>query len=246
MISIKSKDEIKTLIKSGAICDFVLRQTLKKVKPGIATIELDKIAYRIIEARNAKPSFLDYEGYPNSICISINDELVHGIPGPRIIKKGDVVGIDVGVEYQGMFTDCAATIIVGSPEKKSQKLLEGVRKALDASIEAVKPDAKIGDIEFASGNVLKQYDLSPVLSLSGHGVGYAVHEEPSIMSDGKRGAGATLKEGMVLAIEPMAALGSGKVFQMPDGWTIKTKDQSLTAHFEKTVVVTQNGCKILT
>lgn len=246
MISIKTKEEIKTLKKSGAICSFVLNQITRRIRPGMATIELEKMANRIIEARNAKPSFLNYNKYPNSICISINDELVHGIPGSRIIEKGDVVGVDVGVSYNDMFTDCAATIVVGKPTKEKKKLLDGVRSALEASMGATRPGNKIGDIEYACGKELEKYSLSPVLSLSGHGVGYAVHEDPSIMSDGKQGTGETIKEGMVFAIEPMAALGGGGVFQAGDGWTIKTRDGSLTAHFEKTVVVTSGGCKILT
>lgn len=246
MISIKTKEEIKKLSKSGAICSFVLNQLSRRVKPGMATVELEKMANRIIEARDATPSFLNYNSYPSSICISINDELVHGIPGARIIKRGDIIGIDVGVVYDGMYTDCAMTIVVGKPNDDAKRLLTGVRSALEASIKAVKPGNRIGDIEYASGEELRKYHLSPVLSLSGHGVGYSVHEEPSIRSDGKKGGGEMIEEGMVFAIEPMAALGGGDVYQAGDGWTIKTKDQSLTAHFEKTVVVTNRGCKILT
>lgn len=246
MISIKSKEEIKKLAKSGAICSFVLNQISRRIKPGMATAELEKMANRIIEARNAAPSFLNYNNYPSSICISINDELVHGIPGPRIIKRGDVVGIDVGVIYEGMYTDCAMTVSVGKPSADIKRLLDGVRFALEASMAATKPGNKIGDIENACGEALRKFRLSPVLSLSGHGVGYNVHEEPSIKSDGSRGSGDTIKEGMVFAIEPMASLGGAEVYQGGDGWTIKTSDKSLAAHFEKTVVVTNRGCKILT
>lgn len=246
MITIKTKDEVRTLMKSGAICDFVLKETLKHIKPGVATIELDKIANRIMSARNAEPSFLDYEGYPNSICVSINDELVHGIPGPTIIKSGDVVSVDVGVKYNEMFTDCASTVVVGKPDEDTKRLVEGVKKSLDAAISAVRPGRTVGDIEYASGEQLKKFGLSPIMSLSGHGVGYAVHEDPAIMSNGKPGSGQELKEGMVLAIEPMASLGKGRVYQGKDGWTVKTSDGSLTAHFEKSVAVTKNGCKILT
>jgi len=246
MISIKTKEEIKKLAKSGAICSFVLNQLSRRIKPGMATIELEKMANRIIEARNATPSFLNYNNYPSSVCISINDELVHGIPGSRIIKRSDVIGIDVGVIYDGMYTDCALTVVVGKPDDEVKRLINGVRSALDASIKAVKLGSRIGDIEHACGEELRKFHLSPVLSLSGHGVGYNVHEEPSIKSDGREGKGELIREGMVFAIEPMAALGSGEVYQAGDGWTIKTNDQSLTAHFEKTVVVTNRGCKILT
>ena len=189
MISIKTKEEIKTLAKSGAISFFVLNQVIKKIRPGLATSELDKMAHRIIKARGAQPSFLNYQEYPASICVSINDELVHGIPGPRIIKNGDVVGVDVGVNYNGMYTDCAATCVVGKATEDVRRLIEGVKQALSDSIKAVKPGRRVGDIESACGQTLAKFKLAPVLSLSGHGVGYAVHEEPSIRSDGRAGKG---------------------------------------------------------
>lgn len=246
MISIKTKEDIKTLAKSGAICLFVLNQVAKRIKPGMATIEIDKMANRIILARGAEPSFLNYQDYPASICVSVNDELVHGIPGPRIIESSDIVGIDVGVRYKGMCTDAAATVVVGAPNIDQKRLLNGVRSALNDSISMIKPGRRIGDIENACGETLRKFGLSPVLSLSGHGVGYEVHEDPSIKSDGKKGTGDLIKEGMVFAIEPMASLGNGKVYQGKDGWTIRTLDHSPTAHFEKTVAVTDRGYKILT
>lgn len=246
MISIKTKDDIKKLRKSCDICSFVRRQILQKIRPGIPTIELDKIAHRIIEARGAVPSFLNYRGYPNSICVSINDELVHSIPGPRIIEDGDLVSIDIGVVYEGMFSDCAATKIVGEKTDEQKRLVDGVKEALRQSVQAVKPGNKIGDIESACGATLAKYNLSPVMTLSGHGVGYAVHEDPSIKSDGEANRGPILKAGMVLAIEPMASLKSGAVITGRDGWTVSTRDGSLSAHFEDTVLVTQKGFEILT
>lgn len=246
MISIKTKEDIKTLSKSGSICWFVLSQIIKKIRPGIATIELDKMAQRIIDARGGTPSFLGYQGYPGSICVSVNDELVHGIPGSKIIREGDVVGVDVGVNYKGRYTDCAATIVVGKMNEETRRLVMGVKDALDYSLKIIRPGIRVGDIENACGLILKRHNLSPVMSLSGHGVGFAVHEDPSIRSNGSKGKGQEVKEGMVFAIEPMASLGSGDVYQAKDGWTIKTKDKSLTAHFEKTVAVTKTGIKILT
>ncbi|OQA52037.1 MAG: Methionine aminopeptidase 1 [candidate division WS2 bacterium ADurb.Bin280] len=246
MITIKTKEDIKKLRKSCQICSFVREQILRKIKPGITTVELDNIASRIIEARGARPSFLNYKGYPKSICTSVNEELVHTIPGHRIIKNGDVVSIDVGVEFEGMFSDCASTKIVGKKNPEVLNLVLGVKEALSTSIKAVKPGAKIGDIESECGRILKKHKLSPVMTLSGHGVGYAVHEEPSIKSDGSAGTGETLAPGMVLAIEPMAAIGDSKVRTGRDGWSVSTVDKSLTAHFEETILVTQKGVEILT
>ena len=246
MITIKSNQEIKNLHLSGAIASFVLKQVIKNIKPNITTLELDIIAQRIIKARSARPSFLGFEGYPSAICVSINDEVVHGIPSNRKIISGDVVGVDVGVEYLGMYSDVAATISVGKPNGQNQKLINGVREALAKAISLYRRGMRVGDIEYITGQTLKKYNLSPVLTLSGHGVGYAVHEEPAIRSDGKPSTGEMLEPGMVLAIEPMACLGSGDVCQGKDGWTIRTKDGQNAAHFEHTVVVTKGSLKILT
>jgi len=246
MISIKTKEDIKKLRKSCQICSFVRDQILRKVRPGITTLELDNIASRIIKARGGRPSFLNYNGFPKSICTSINEELVHAIPSHKVIKDGDLVSIDVGVEYEGMYSDCAATRIVGKKTPEKVNLVNGVKEALEASIKATKPGASVGDIESACGKILKKFKLAPVLSLSGHGVGYAVHEEPSIKSDGSAGEGEKLLEGMVLAIEPMATAGDGKVKTGKDGWSVSSVDKSLTAHFEETVLITSKGCEILT
>lgn len=246
MINIKSKEEINKIAKSGKIAAFVLKQLQKYIKPGITTHELDKIARRIIESRNATPSFLDYQGYPASTCISINDELVHGIPSSKIIKKGDLVKIDVGVNYEGYHSDTAITVYVGRPDKETLRLINGVKQALFESIKVLKPGIKVGLIEKKTGDTLKKFGLSPVMSLSGHGVGRQVHEEPSIRSDGDETKGDIVKAGMVFAIEPMATLGSGLVKTASDRWTVRSSDHTLAAHFEHTVEVTNSGCKILT
>lgn len=246
MISKKTPDEIKVIAQGGAIAAFTLKQLTKRIKPGVLTIELDQIARRIITARGAEPSFLGYQGYPAAICVSVNDELVHGIPSSRGIKRGDLVSIDVGIKYKNYYTDVASTVFVGNVSEDAKRLVLGVKEALKKTIGMVKPGVRVGEIENKTGEVLKKFKLSPVMDLSGHGVGNAVHEEPSIRSDGVKKTGAKVTEGMIFAIEPMATLGCGKVYVEKDGWTVKSADQSLAAHFEHTVCVTKKGSKILT
>jgi len=246
MITIKSKEEIQKISKSGKIAAFVLKELQKNIKVGTLTVDLDKIARRIIESRGATPSFLNYQNFPACICVSINDELVHGLPSNRAIKKGDLIKVDVGVNFEGYHSDTAITIYIGRPDTKILNLINGVKSSLFEAIRVIKPGLRVGAIEQKTGEVLKKHKLSPVLSLSGHGVGRAIHEEPSIKSDGRRNDGEIIKEGMVFAIEPMATMGSHKVQTASDKWTIKTSDSSLAAHFEHTVVVTKYGAKILT
>jgi methionyl aminopeptidase len=246
MINIKSKEEVAKMSRSGKIAAFVLKEVARNVKPGISTFELDKIASRIIYSRGATPSFLNYNGYPAATCISINEEIVHGLPSIRKISANDLVKIDVGVELDGFHSDTATSVFVGRPDKEIVRLITGVKAALTETIKIAKPGLTIGDLEKKTGDVLRLYGLSPVLTLSGHGIGRNIHEEPSIKSDGNATTGATLKEGMVLAIEPMATLGSGRVRTGKDGWTIVSSDTSMTAHFEHTVAITKAGSKILT
>lgn len=246
MISIKNKYQVEQIHKSGLIAAFVLRELSRAVKPGITTIELDSLAKRLICARGAKPSFYGYRGYKFATCISVNDEVVHGIPSSKKIKKGDVVSIDVGVNLDGYFSDTAKTVSIGHVDKEIKQMIASTRESLNQAIKTVKPGARVGDIENATGQVLKKSGLSPVTALSGHGVGFAVHEEPSIKSDGDENPGEILKEGMVLAIEPMATLGSGSVKTARDGWTVKTVDGKAAAHFEHTIAVTSGGYRVLT
>lgn len=246
MINIKTKEEINKIAKSGKIASFVLKELQKNIRPGVTTSELDKIANRIITSRGAQASFLNYQGFPASTCISINEEVVHGIPSNKKIKNGDLVKVDVGVNYEGLHSDTAMTYSVGKPSQEALRLMEGVKTSLMEAIAVIRPGIKVGLIEKRTGEILKKYKLSPVLTLSGHGVGREIHEEPAIRSDGKENDGEVVKEGMVFAIEPMATLGSGRVKTCSDGWTIKSKDNTLAAHFEHTVVVTPTGSKILT
>lgn len=246
MINIKTPDEIRIMAQSGKIASFALKQTAKNVRVGITTFELDKIAERIISARGAKPSFLNYKGYKHSTCISVNDELVHGVPGGYKIKDGDVVKIDLGVFYKGYHTDTATTVVVGKLNDDIKRLIQGTRSALMDTIAFLKPGLKIGDIEHYCGQQLRTFELGAVTDLSGHGIGREIHEEPSILCDGEAGTGPEIKEGMVFAIEPMATLGKPEVYTKNDKWTVATKDHSITAHFEHTIVVTKTGAKILT
>ncbi len=246
MISIKSEREIK-LMREAGILNYLTHEEIKKhLKVGMKTKELDKIAYNFIIAHNAKPSFLNYEGYPASICVSINDEVVHGIPGNRIIKDGDIVSIDVGVELHGYHSDAARTYIMGNVKEEVKNLVVNTEKALYEGLSKIKEGAKIGDISEAIESYAHKHGLSVVEELVGHGVGTNIHEDPDVPNYGKKGTGITLKAGMVIAVEPMLNLGERYVYMHDDDWTISTDDELPSAHFEHTVVVTKEGYKILT
>jgi methionyl aminopeptidase len=246
MIKIKTQDEIRKIDQSGRIAAFALKQVANNVRIGITTFELDQIAKRIIIARGATPSFLDYQGYQNSTCISVNDELVHGIPGSKKINQGDIVKIDLGVFYNGYHTDTAITVVVGKLSDDIKRLVHGTKEALMSTIKQVKPGIRVGDIEHYCGQILRSHNLGAVTALSGHGIGTELHEEPAIRCDGKVDTGAKIKEGMVFALEPMATLGAPEVHTKRDNWTVVTNDHSMAAHFEHTIVITKNGAKILT
>lgn len=246
MISIKSEREIKLMRKAGYL-NFLTHEEVKKhVKPGVTTKELDRVAYQFISSHNAIPSFLDYEGYPASICVSINDEVVHGIPGNRRIKDGDIVSIDIGVEIQGYHSDAARTYIVGSVSDDVRNLVINTEKSLMIGLSKIKEGAKIGDIGAAIEEYAHSHGLSVIEELVGHGVGTNIHEDPDVPNYGKAGTGLTLKAGMVLAVEPMLNLGERYIYLHDDEWTISTDDEMPSAHFEHTVVVTKDGYKILT
>lgn len=246
MISIKSEREIK-LMKEAGYLNFLTHEEIKKhVKAGVTTKELDKVASNFISSHNARASFLNYEGYPASICVSINDEVVHGIPGNRKIKDGDIVSVDVGVELHGYHSDAARTYIVGNVPKEVQDLVVNTEKALNIGLSKIKEGAKIGDIGAAIASFAHAHGLSVVEELVGHGVGTNIHEDPDVPNFGKAGTGLTLKAGMVIAVEPMLNLGERYVYMHDDDWTISTDDEMPSAHFEHTVVVTHEGCEILT
>ncbi|HVE81017.1 MAG TPA: type I methionyl aminopeptidase [Candidatus Dormibacteraeota bacterium] len=242
----KTSQEIEAMRQGGRILAEVLGALAVAVRPGITTGELNDLAHEKIIKLKAKPAFLGYQSFPASICISINNEIVHGIPGSKVVSAGDIVTLDLGVTYKGLITDSAITVAVGKISPEAQNLLKGTKSALVAGIKQVKPGNRIGDISAAIQAELTKYGLSVIHDLSGHGVGREVHEEPPIPNFGRAGTGMVLEEGMTLAIEPMASLGSKEIVLQPDGWTYTSADGSLTAQFEHTVAVTADGHRILT
>ncbi len=252
MIIIKTDSEIARLKKGGPILAAILREVADAVKPGITTKALDDLAHKLIIDAGCTPAFLNYkpEGadrpYPATLITSINDEVVHGIPSDRILKDGDIISLDLGLNYEGVFLDHAVTVAVGEIQPKDKELLSVTAHALAVGIEAITTGATTGDVGYAIENFVKPYKLGIVRDLSGHGVGRAIHEDPYVPNFGKKGKGATLKPGMVIAIEPMLTRGSEDIVLMPDGYTLKTSDGSRSAHFEHTVLITEEGAEILT
>lgn len=246
MISIKSDREIELLKIAGNIV-YETHQYLKQfIKPGITTLELDKLAEEFIKEHDAYPSFKGYDGFPGSICTSVNQQVVHGIPGGYKLKDGDIISIDIGACYKGYHGDSAWTYPVGNISNELKELLRQTEEALYEGIKQVKPGNRIGDISFAVEECAKRYNLGVVKELVGHGVGTSVHEDPDVPNYGIPGTGPRLKKGMVIAIEPMLNLGSADIVMLDDDWTIETDDYSPSAHFEHTVAVTEDGYKILT
>ncbi len=252
MNQIKTPAEIERIRISGHMLAQVLRTLTPHVQPGVTTGELGEMAAHELKSLGGKSAFLGYRPthrtppFPGVICISVNDEVVHGIPGHRRIAEGDIVGLDFGVNYEGMFTDGAITVPVGTIAPKVQRLLAATREALDEGIFMVRAGAHVGDISHAVEQRLRRDHLGVIEDLSGHGVGHAVHEDPLILNYGRAGSGPVLKAGMTIAIEPMATLGTHEIIVDDDEWTIKTADGSLGAQFEHTVLVTEDGAEVLT
>ena len=246
MITIKSDREIELLRIAGNIV-YETHQYLKQfLKPGITTLELDRLAYDFIKSKGATPSFKNYNGFPASICTSVNYQVVHGIPGKMKLKDGDIISIDIGACYKGYHGDSAWSYPIGKVSKENELLLYNTEKALFEGLKEVKPGNRIGDISYAIESYAKKHNLGVVKELVGHGVGTSVHEAPDIPNFGKKGTGPRIKKGMVFAIEPMLNLGSPNIVMLDDNWTIETEDYSPSAHFEHTVVVTKDGYEILT
>lgn len=246
MISIKSDYEIELMRMAGSIVGDTHNYLIPFIKPGITTEELDKLAHDYIISRGATPSFLNLYGFPATACISVNDEVVHGIPGNRKLKNGDIVSIDLGACYKGYHGDSAWSYPVGKIDGKKQELLKNTEKALFEGLSVIKEGAHVGDIGFAVESYAKKHKLGVVKELVGHGVGSQVHEEPDVPNYGKKGTGALLKAGMVLAVEPMLNMGTEHVYMLDDDWTVITADGLPSAHFEHTVLVTKDGYEILT
>ena len=246
MISIKSEDEIKLMLIAGEIVGKTHNYLKQFIKPGITTKEIDKLGYDFIISQNATPSFLNYEGYPATICTSINDEVVHGIPSGRKLKNGDIITLDIGACYKGYHGDSAWTYPVGTITKEKQYLLEHTEQALYEGLKYAKPGNRLGDIGNAIETYAHKHKLGVVKELVGHGIGTNVHEDPDVPNYGKAHTGILLKEGMAIAIEPMLNLGSPNIYILDDDWTIITSDGKPSAHYEHTIVITKDGYVITT
>ena len=246
MINIKSQREIALMKEAGNIVYRTHQYLRPYLKEGITTKELDTLAEKFIRSQGATPSFKGYGGFPGSVCISINDEVVHGIPGKRKIRNGDLVSIDIGACYKGYHGDSAWSYIVGNATDKKAYLLEHTEKALFAGLEQIRDGVHLGDVSHAIEEYAKKHHLGVVKELVGHGVGTELHEDPEVPNYGKAGTGPILKTGMVIAVEPMLNLGTADVYMLDDEWTILTDDGKPSAHFEHTVVVTNDGYQILT
>ncbi len=246
MITIKTKREIELLKIAGNIVYQTHKYLQPYIKEGITTKELDKLAEAFIRSKDATPSFKGYEGFPTALCISLNSEVVHGFPSDRVLKNGDIVSIDIGACYKGYHGDSGWTYMVGEVPPATKQLLEDTENSLYAGLKQVKPGNRIGDISNAIETYAKEHHLGVVKELCGHGVGTSVHEDPEIPNFGTKNTGPRLKEGMVLAIEPMLTLGRPDVYVHDNNWTVDTIDGSLSAHFEHTIVVTADGYEILT
>lgn len=246
LTKVKTQQEIDNIRVSGKMWGEVMGVLKKQTKAGMTTQDVADIAKKELEKLGGKPAFLGYQGFPDVICISINHEVVHGIPGSKIIEDGDLVSLDYGVDYGGMITDGAITIGVGELSGSKRKLLKGTEEALLAGVSAVKDGVKTGDIGAAVEKVMLSHGFGIVRDLVGHGVGHHVHEQPDIPNYGTAGTGKVLTKGMTIAIEPMSTLGHEDVIMESDGWTISTRDKSLSAHFEHTVLILENSFEIIT
>jgi methionyl aminopeptidase len=246
MIVLKSPDEIEKMRKAGAVVAGAHHVIAEAVKPGITTIELDQIAAEYIASQGAKAAFLGYNGFPASICASVNEEVVHGIPGDRVLVEGDIVGVDIGSLLDGYYGDCAYTLRVGDVSDEANLLLKVTQAALVKGIDQARPGNFLQDISHAVQQEVEANGLAVVRQLVGHGIGRKMHEDPQVPNYGKPGRGVMLQEGMVLAIEPMVNVGTIDVRVLDDEWTVVTKDGSLSAHFEHTVAIRADGPDILT
>lgn len=251
MIIIKTKEAISLMREGGMIGARVLKEIKKMVVPGITTADLNYKVEELLKNNNAKPAFkgfapFDEKKYPASLCTSINEEVVHGIPSNRKLKNGDIIGLDLGVYYKGYYTDMAITVGVGKIDPKLRKLIKTTRKALDKAISHLKEGVKLGDLGYMIQQVIENNNFSVIRDCVGHGIGKSIHEDPSVPNYGNLNTGITLKEGMTLAIEPMAALGKPAVRVKEDGWTIATVDSHPSAHFEQTIIINKNNCQTLT
>lgn len=247
MITIKSDREIELMREAGRITAYAHMKVAQAIKPGVSTYELDKIAYDAIVSQGAIPSFLNYHGYPASICASLNEVVVHGIPNKKtILKNGDIISIDIGAIYRGYHGDAARTHYVGEVKEEIKKLIEVTKQSFYEGLKFAKPGNRLSDISHAIGEYAASFGYGVVRDFTGHGIGRNLHEDPAIPNYGEEGHGPILKKGMTLAIEPMINLGTYRVKVLSDGWTTITLDKKPSAHYENTIVITESSYEILT
>lgn len=246
MIPLKSEIDLEKLRFSGRILARVMNSLRESIDVGIATSEIDKLAEELIRRENAEPAFKGYKGFTSSICTSINEEIVHGIPGLRKLKEGDILSLDLGIKYEGYFSDAAVTIGIGKIDQKLKKLIDVTKAALGVGIKQARAGNHLFDISYAIQNYVERNGFSVVRQFVGHGIGRSLHEEPEIPNFGQAHSGPLLKSGMVLAIEPMVNMGTWESKILDNGWTAVTEDGLASAHFEHTVAITDRGAQILT
>ncbi len=246
MIKIRNKQQIETMFLACRIAAEARAMAGREIKPGVSLLALDRKIRQYIESRGAHPSFLHYNGFPASACISVNDEVIHGIPDERILREGDIVSIDVGAFYQGYHGDCAATFAVGQISQEAQRLIDVTRQSFFDGIAVYKPGIRLGDISSAIQKTIETAGYSVVREFVGHGIGTNLHESPDVPNYGTPGHGVRLGIGMTLAIEPMVCAGAADVVVTDNDWTVVTADHSLAAHYENTVAITEEGIRILT
>ena len=246
MITIKSAREVELMRRAGKITAAARALAGEMVKPGVTTQEIDRAVCRFIRSQGAEPSFLNYNGYPASVCISVNDEVIHGIPGKRVLREGDVVSVDVGAYIGGYHGDCAATYACGKISEEAQRLIDVTRQSFFEGIKYAREGGRLSDISHAIEEYVEGNGFSVVREYVGHGIGRNMHESPEVPNFGIAGHGPKLLRGMTLAVEPMVNAGTAAIRQMPDGWTVKTRDGKYAAHYENTILITSDEPELLT
>ena len=246
MIIVKSEREIELMRRAGKITAAARALAGEMVKPGVTTQEIDRAVCRFIRSQGAEPSFLNYNGYPASVCISVNDEVIHGIPGKRVLREGDIVSVDVGAYIGGYHGDCAATYACGKISEEAQRLIDVTRQSFFEGIKYAREGGRLSDVSHAIEEYVEGNGFSVVREYVGHGIGRNMHESPEVPNFGIAGHGPKLLRGMTLAVEPMVNAGTAAIRQMPDGWTVKTRDGKYAAHYENTILITSDEPELLT
>ena len=246
MITIKSAREVELMRRAGKITAAARALAGEMVKPGVTTQEIDRAVCRFIRSQGAEPSFLNYNGYPASVCLSVNDEVIHGIPGKRVLREGDIVSVDVGAYIGGYHGDCAATYACGKISEEAQRLIDVTRQSFFEGIKYAREGGRLSDVSHAIEEYVEGNGFSVVREYVGHGIGRNMHESPEVPNFGIAGHGPKLLRGMTLAVEPMVNAGTAAIRQMPDGWTVKTRDGKYAAHYENTILITSDEPELLT